>query len=262
MRPDRAPAAAATGSVNRTRRRSRNNGDAPLPRYLVERLLLDTTGYLEDVIVGNDAPGLSGAIGEARTRLAAAGCQVPAIEAVARYGWVNETLSGIVTRPSTPRDVQRSARPRAHAPYLGVPDLPVDDGRGFSSGLLVGRAGAGSDRDGRRSSAQFAEEHMAEGALRSLLVDGLIGGVGGVLAFLPQIFILFFFIPLLEDCGYMARAAYLMDKLMVRVRPERKIVHSAVVVIRLRNSRHHGHAHDREPTRPFDHDSDRPVDEL
>ena len=58
---------------------------------------------------------------------------------------------------------------------------------------------------------------MAAGALRSLMVDGVIGGVGGVLVFLPQIFILFFFIALLEDCGYMARAAYLMDQLMVRV---------------------------------------------
>ena len=45
----------------------------------------------------------------------------------------------------------------------------------------------------------------------------MIGGVGGVIGFLPQIFILFFFIAVLEDCGYMARAAYLMDKLMVRV---------------------------------------------
>ena len=50
-----------------------------------------------------------------------------------------------------------------------------------------------------------------------MLVDGLIGGVGGVIIFLPQIMVLFFFIALLEDCGYMARAAYLMDKLMVRV---------------------------------------------
>ena len=45
----------------------------------------------------------------------------------------------------------------------------------------------------------------------------MIGGVGGVLTFLPQILILFFFIAVLEDCGYMARAAYLMDRLMVRV---------------------------------------------
>ena len=58
---------------------------------------------------------------------------------------------------------------------------------------------------------------MAEGALRSLLVDGVIAGVGGVIIFLPQILILFFFIGILEDCGYMARAAYLMDKFMSRV---------------------------------------------
>jgi ferrous iron transport protein B len=49
------------------------------------------------------------------------------------------------------------------------------------------------------------------------LVTGVIGGVGGVVVFLPQIFTLFFFIAILEDCGYMARAAYLMDKLMSRI---------------------------------------------
>ena len=57
---------------------------------------------------------------------------------------------------------------------------------------------------------------MSEGALRSLLAVGVIGGVGGVVQFLPQILILFTFIALLEDCGYMARAAFLMDRLMVR----------------------------------------------
>ena len=55
------------------------------------------------------------------------------------------------------------------------------------------------------------------GAINSLIVDGIIGGVGGVLVFLPQIFALFLFISVLEDCGYMSRAAYLMDKLMSRV---------------------------------------------
>ena len=57
---------------------------------------------------------------------------------------------------------------------------------------------------------------MAAGDLRSLLVDGIIGGVGGVLMFLPQILLLFFFIGLLESTGYMARASYLMDGLMGR----------------------------------------------
>lgn len=55
---------------------------------------------------------------------------------------------------------------------------------------------------------------MPEGPLRSMLVDGVIGGVGAVIVFLPQILILYFFISLMEDSGYMARAAFIMDKLM------------------------------------------------
>jgi ferrous iron transport protein B len=59
--------------------------------------------------------------------------------------------------------------------------------------------------------------HMADGPLRRLLVDGVVAGVGGVLVFLPQILILFFFILLLEDSGYLPRAAFLLDNLMGRV---------------------------------------------
>lgn len=55
---------------------------------------------------------------------------------------------------------------------------------------------------------------MQEGALRDLLVDGIIGGVGGVIIFLPNILILFFFISLMEDTGYMARVSFIMDRLM------------------------------------------------
>ena len=55
---------------------------------------------------------------------------------------------------------------------------------------------------------------LDEGPLRSMLVDGIIGGVGAVIVFLPQILILYFFISLMEDSGYMARAAFIMDKLM------------------------------------------------
>ena len=57
-------------------------------------------------------------------------------------------------------------------------------------------------------------ENMPEGPLKAMLVDGVIGGVGSVIVFLPQILILYFFISLMEDSGYMARAAFIMDKLM------------------------------------------------
>jgi ferrous iron transport protein B len=56
--------------------------------------------------------------------------------------------------------------------------------------------------------------NMPEGPLKAMLVDGVIGGVGSVIVFLPQILILYFFISLMEDSGYMARAAFIMDKLM------------------------------------------------
>ena len=56
--------------------------------------------------------------------------------------------------------------------------------------------------------------NMSEGPLKDLLVDGIIGGVGGVIVFLPNILLLYFFISLMEDSGYMARAAFIMDKIM------------------------------------------------
>jgi ferrous iron transport protein B len=61
---------------------------------------------------------------------------------------------------------------------------------------------------------EFINARMADGLLRSLLVEGILGGVGGVIVFLPQILILFFFILALEDCGYLPRAAFLLDRLM------------------------------------------------
>lgn len=63
----------------------------------------------------------------------------------------------------------------------------------------------------------WAERLLPDGQLESLVVDGIIAGVGNVVVFLPQIFLLFFFIALMEDFGYMARAAFVLDRLMKRV---------------------------------------------
>ena len=65
--------------------------------------------------------------------------------------------------------------------------------------------------------AEWLNAHMADGPLRSLLADGVIAGVGGVVVFLPQILILFFFILALEESGYLPRAAFLLDRVMGRV---------------------------------------------
>ncbi len=60
----------------------------------------------------------------------------------------------------------------------------------------------------------FADLHLPSGDLKDLSIQGIIGGIGGVIVFLPNILILFFFISILEDTGYMARSAFLMDKFM------------------------------------------------
>lgn len=71
--------------------------------------------------------------------------------------------------------------------------------------------------DGMADLANRVKAAMPPGDLRDLITDGGIAGVGGVLIFLPQILILFFFVGLLESTGYMARAAFIMDRLMSRV---------------------------------------------
>ena len=65
--------------------------------------------------------------------------------------------------------------------------------------------------------AQLVQTHMPEGPVKDLIADGVIGGVGGVIVFLPNILILYFCISFMEDSGYMARAAFIMDRLMHRI---------------------------------------------
>ncbi|NKI96309.1 ferrous iron transporter B [Rhizobacter sp. SG703] len=72
-------------------------------------------------------------------------------------------------------------------------------------------------KNGMAAAGEFLTSHMADGALRSLLVDGVIAGAGMVLVFLPQILILFLFILVLEDSGYLPRAAFLLDTVMGKV---------------------------------------------
>ncbi|HVA51839.1 MAG TPA: ferrous iron transport protein B [Pirellulales bacterium] len=193
-------------------------GAVPIPRPLVERLLLDTSGYLEKHLLTNGRAALAGDLRDARNRLAQAGCAVPAVEAMARYSWVAQILEGVVTRPSVrPKTLSdRIDRLLTHRLWgtlfflamMVVVFQSVFRVAAWPMEWIEMAIGAVSDA---------VQQALPEGAFQSLLVRGLIGGVGSVVIFLPQIVILFFFIAVLEDCGYMARAAYLMDKLMSRV---------------------------------------------
>lgn len=87
----------------------------------------------------------------------------------------------------------------------------------FWATFYVGQYPADWIEEGVAALASLVDAHMPEGPLKSLLANGVIGGVGGVIVFLPNILILFFFISFMEDSGYMARAAFIMDRLMHKI---------------------------------------------
>lgn len=216
-RPPLFPAAFATES-QQLAQKLEEWGHPNTPPYLIERLLLDVGGWLESHFGGTHAHELFQYLQHARERLAAQGCKVPMIEARTRYAWARETLKNLVEQPVSRSTTlsDRIDKWLTHR-YVGLGIFTVVM-------LLVFQAistGAKPLQDLCEAGQEWLGGHvsswMEPGPLRSLVVDGVIGGVGGVLVFLPQIVLLFLFIALLEDCGYMARAAFLMDKLMTKV---------------------------------------------
>jgi len=190
----------------------------PLPRYLVERLLLDVNGYLQGVLLGEDDRESAQRVAQSRARLQEAKLEIPGVETASRYGWAEQILEGVVTQP---REYRRTTSDRidrvlTHR-FWGMLLFALVMVVLFQAVFSWAEPLMGLIEDGMGMAGRWVESGMQPGPLRSLLVDGVIAGVGGVLVFLPQILILFLFIAVLEDCGYMARAAFLMDRVMVRV---------------------------------------------
>lgn len=192
---------------------------ADAPRYLAERLLLDTSGYLEQELV-NGGQDLHSWIVKTRNQLAELGQPVPAIEAISRYKWVQESLAGVVTREANRKVTWSDRIDRILTDKIAgtiffilvMSSMFMAVFSDYSAGILMGWIESGFEL-----LANGVDAILPDGALKSLMIDGVIAGVGGVLVFLPQICILFFFIAILEDCGYLSRAAYLMDKLFSKV---------------------------------------------
>ena len=190
------------------------------PRYLVERLLLDVGSRVEGQLPLDEAARelLREQLRLARERLAEAGCRVPDVETVSRYAWVGRVLDGVVetAEHGGSRVSDRLDSVLTHKIW-GSLILAVVMLLMFSAVFSWAEIPMGWIDDGIGALAGAIESATPEGPLQSLLADGIVGGVGAVVMFLPQIFILFIILTALEECGYLARAAYLMDKLMVHV---------------------------------------------
>jgi ferrous iron transport protein B len=184
-----------------------------LSAYEVERALIDAQGVAERRFEYATNPDFVNELLDLRMRLSS-GSSLAAIEARARYDLINRVVDE-VERREPPRVTFRERLDRVtNHPVIGAILFVVVMATVFQAvfswatplmDLIDGATGA---------LAEAVRAALPPGALSSLLVDGAIAGVGSVVIFLPQILILFAFIILLEDTGYMPRVAFLIDRLM------------------------------------------------
>jgi ferrous iron transport protein B len=154
----------------------------------------------------------------AHAAAAPAGRSAPTRDAIARYAWIEHLLAGVVHRtpPTAPSFDERIDAVLTHRLWgtllFAATMLLVFTSIFWLATPLMDLISSGMDAVAAR-----AEAILPPGAIRSLVVDGVLAGVGGVVVFVPQIAMLFFFIAVLEGCGYLSRAAFLMDRLLCGV---------------------------------------------
>jgi ferrous iron transport protein B len=187
-----------------------------VPAPEASRILIDQGGYAETRIARQLGPEFIDVLRTCREVAVSNGSGLAAQEAKARYAWVKDVLAKSLERPATRRHSrsERIDNVLTHKLFgtlffLGIMMVVFQSIYSWAGPVMDavdGMVGAFGDWTG----AMLPEGGM----LQSMLVDGIIAGVGGVIIFLPQILLLSLFISVLEDCGYMARAAFLMDKLL------------------------------------------------
>ena len=201
-----------------TRQLTQAHPTARFPHFLVERLLIDTGGMVEQDLTRQHGAQVRDSTHAARQRLAADAIQLPQMEVDHRYAWIAQVVV----------DAQRSSPPVSRGRtdwselidalvthkvwglviFLSVMGVTFQSIFSWALPLMDGIDAVFS------ALGSWVGSALPEGPLQSLIVDGVIGGVGAVMVFVPQIAMLFGLIAILEDSGYMARAAFLMDRVM------------------------------------------------
>ncbi len=163
-------------------------------------------------------PAFWSEVREAREALVSAGIFAEQAEAMGRYGWITPLAARVTERDETPRttptdriDAVLTHRIAGPVFFFVILALVFQSVFAWAAPFMDAIEGATADLGG------WLAASLPEGPIRDLLIDGVVAGVGSVVIFLPQILILFFFLGLLEDTGYMARAAFIMDRVMKRV---------------------------------------------
>ncbi|MCD4792534.1 MAG: ferrous iron transport protein B [Bacteroidales bacterium] len=136
----------------------------------------------------------------------------------ARYGFIRGALKETYKKGTVKIDNRtfKIDKVLTHK-YLGIPIFVAMMWLMFQATFTFGAYPMAWIEEGVSLLARTIQSFMPEGMLKDLIIDGIIGGVGGVIVFLPNILILFFIISLMEDTGYMSRAAFITDKIMHKI---------------------------------------------
>jgi len=135
----------------------------------------------------------------------------------ARYGFVSGALKETFKEKLRDSDTTRIIDAVVTNKYVGFPLFFLFMWIMFECTFRLGAYPMEWIESGVGWLGDMLRNYMSEGMLKDLLIDGIIGGVGGVIVFLPNIVILYAFISFMEDSGYMARAAFIMDKVMHKI---------------------------------------------
>ena len=189
-------------------------------RYLAVRMLEDPD-YILPRIQDDPMAGqiLEAVAKEARKLEKAYGEPVAGLVGKAREGFIAGALQETVRHSSDNSDHTLTQKIDAvlTSRWLGLPILILILLGVFEATFALGAYPQQWIENGISRLCETLSGAMHPGWLSSLLINGVVQGVGAVLAFLPNIIILFFFLSILEDSGYMARAAFIMDKIMHRI---------------------------------------------
>lgn len=198
--------------------KDRDLADRFPPKWMAMRLLendRDLTKQISD-------PALKSKVADLRGTFAAQNANPPEVmTAEAKYGWISGLAAkSVETSPEVSADASDKADKIILNRWLGLPIFLILMYLMFQFVFTVAEKPMEWIEEGFGALGQHIA-HMwpkaADSPLRDLLVDGIIGGVGGVLVFLPNIILLFLAIAFLEGTGYMARAAFIMDRIMSRL---------------------------------------------
>ncbi len=193
--------------------------DCQLKRFAVTRMLFDTDGFMTDQLKSQVDGKVLATLKTEQAQMQLEGHSIAESESHARYNWITKHLDSFVKRPTQTDQTTLTDRLDAWLthPFWGLLFAGLTMVILFQ--LVFWAAEPASNLiDGFNGLLATAVNSVVpEGTLNSLLIDGLINGVGSVLIFLPQILLLFFILAVLEDTGYLSRAAFLLDKYLSRI---------------------------------------------